>query len=301
MSARTISLATAALVLTNCAPPIQIPDPLPPQEQVTPQQWAASCSEWDDWDKPAPPYRIHGSTYYVGTCGISAILIAGDAGHILIDSGTEAGAEVVMDNVQKLGFRLNEIASILHSHEHFDHVGGHAKLRQASGAHVVASREAVDVLRTGEDHPQDPQFGLHEPMAPVQVDVIVGNGGTVQTETATVTAISTPGHSPGALSWTWQSCEASGDCRQIVYADSLSPISSDDYRFSDHPAYLGAFREGLDRLATTPCDILLTPHPSASEMVRRAASGSLVGGPSCADYAASIGTRLDERLAKENP
>ena len=26
---------------------------------------------WTDWDKPAPPVRIHANTYLVGTCGIS--------------------------------------------------------------------------------------------------------------------------------------------------------------------------------------------------------------------------------------
>ena len=33
---------------------------------------------WDEWDKPAPPVRIHGNSYLVGTCGISAILVAGE-------------------------------------------------------------------------------------------------------------------------------------------------------------------------------------------------------------------------------
>lgn len=301
MSAK--ALLSLTLVLSACAylpPPIKEPEPLPERELITAQQWAQTCREFDDWDKPAPPYRIHGSTYYVGTCGIAAILIAGDGGHILIDSGTEKGADVVMQNIRKLGFRLNEVASILHSHEHFDHVGGHAKLRAATGAHVHASPEAAKVLPTGEDHPDDPQFGMHEPMAPVQVDVIVPSGQSVRTENASAMAIATPGHTPGALSWTWQSCEADGsDCRQIVYADSLSPISSETYRFSDHPDYLAAFREGLGRLAATPCDILLTPHPSASQMVKRAASGSFVGGMSCGEYAASITARLDQRLAEE--
>ena len=126
MSARLLSALAPALLASACAPPIQTLAPLPPSEQVTPQQWAATCSEWDEWDKPAPPYRIHGSTYYVGTCGISAILVAGAQGHVLIDSGTVAGAQVVLDNIGKLGFRPNEIASLLHSHEHFDHVGGQA-------------------------------------------------------------------------------------------------------------------------------------------------------------------------------
>ena len=97
-------------------------------------------------------------------------------------------------------------------------------------------------------------------MQPVAVDVIVRDGETVRTETTTVRAIATPGHSPGAMSWQWESCEEAG-CLTIVYADSLSPVSADDYRFSDHPQYLAAFRASLDRIAALDCDIVLTPHP----------------------------------------
>ncbi len=298
MCARFLALAGIA-VLAACAPPIQTLAPLPEPEQVTPRQWAATCSEWDEWDKPAPPYRIHGSTYYVGTCGISAILVAGEGGHLLIDTGTEAGAKIVLDNIGKLGFRPEEIASILYSHEHFDHVGGHALVREASGAHVVASPDAAEVLRTGEDGSGDPQYGMHDPMEPVGVDVIVRDGDTVRSETATLTAIATPGHTPGALSWAWQSCDDAGECIGIVYADSLSPISRDGYRFSDNPEYVAGFRAGLQRLRETDCDLLLTPHPSASGMVKRAATGTMAGGTTCIQYADSIEKRLDARLAEE--
>ena len=80
-----------------------------------------------------------------------------------------------------------------------------------------------------------------------------------------LTAVATPGHTPGALTWHWGSCDG-GVCRQIVYADSLTPVSRDNYRFSDHPAYLAAYRASIAKVAALDCDILLTPHPSASNM-----------------------------------
>jgi metallo-beta-lactamase class B len=94
------------------------------------------------------------------------------------------------------------------------------------------------------------------------------------------------------------SCEGD-DCKTIVYADSLSPISSGDYRFSDHPDYVAAYYAGLDRLAELDCDILLTPHPSASGMRDKLIAGDLTAGPTCRDYAEGIRTRLDARLAEE--
>ena len=93
--------------------------------------WALECKDHEDeWDKPAPPVRIHGNTYYVGTCGIAAILVTGSAGHVLIDGGTERGADLVAASIRELGFRVSDIRFILTSHEHLDHAGGIATLQR---------------------------------------------------------------------------------------------------------------------------------------------------------------------------
>src|SRR5262245_38608815 len=128
--------AAAQITIPLGRTPRQIERPNHPIEEWGPQ-WAATCGDSTDWDQPAPPVRIHGNTYLVGTGGVSAILITGDEGHVLIDSGTEAGAELVADNVRQLGFRLGDIKYLLMSHEHFDHVGGMARLQQLTGATLV--------------------------------------------------------------------------------------------------------------------------------------------------------------------
>ena len=100
----------------------------------------------DRLQKPAPAVRIFGNTYLVGTCGISSILITDPAGDILIDGGTENDADLIADNIRDLGFRLTDVKYILHSHEHYDHVGGIAKLQKMTGARVIASGPAQGVL-----------------------------------------------------------------------------------------------------------------------------------------------------------
>ncbi len=261
--------------------------------------FVAVCNPWDEWDKPAPPFRIFGNSYYVGTCGISAILITGEDSHALIDSGTEAGADVVLANIAKLGFDLKDVKILLASHEHFDHVGGMAKVQQATGATVIASEIAIGVMTTGKDHPDDPQAGMHDAMAPIADGMPYFYGeAPYLLDYLGISAIETPGHTPGAMSWSWQSCE--GDvCRTIAYADSLSPVSADDYRFSDHPDYLADYFAGLERLGAVPCDILIAAHPSHSRLLRRMRVGELVDPGACAYYAIGKVQDLEARLAKE--
>ncbi len=128
---------------------------------------------------------------------------------------------------------------------------------------------------------------------------MISDGEQVRLGNLVVTAVATPGHTPGALSWHWGSCDG-GVCRQIVYADSLTPVSSDKYRFSDHPAYVAAYRASIAKVAALNCDILLTPHPSASHMLQRLGRGEPLEEPNgCRDYAAGLTKALDERLAKE--
>lgn len=291
-------LATQQITIPLGKTPRQIERPKAPIEESGPQ-WAAACKDWDEWDKPAPPVRIHGNTYLVGTCGISVILIAGDDGHVLIDSGTETGAELVAANIRQLGFSLADIKYLLISHEHVDHVGGIARLQQLTGATLVASAPAEKVLNSGVPSTDDPQAGMHKPFPAAQVGRVIADGGDVLLGNIRVFAMTTPGHTPGATSWRWESCDG-GVCRTMVYADSLSAVSRDDYKFSDHPETLAAFRASIAKIAASPCEILLTPHPSASQMRDRMTGKAPLFDPEgCKNYATGLVKRLDERLAKE--
>ncbi|MEO7365072.1 MAG: subclass B3 metallo-beta-lactamase [Sphingomicrobium sp.] len=290
--------AAQAVTIPLGKPGRQIERPIAPVETAGPVLDGA-CKDWDEWDKPAPPVRIFGNTYLVGTCGISAILITGSEGDILIDAGTEAGADLIARNIRSLGFRLEDIKILLHSHEHLDHVGGMARLQQLTGAQLRASPTAAAVFKTGAAGIGDPQAGMQKPFRAARVGRIIQDGEQVRLGDLALTAVTTPGHTPGALSWQWTSCDG-GVCRAIVYADSLTAVSRADFRFADHPAQLAAFRASLGKVAGLDCDILLTPHPSASNMLARLGGRAPLENPrACRDYAAKLTSQLDERLAKE--
>ena len=290
--------AAQSIVVPLGKAPRVIEQPRAPIETAGPL-WAAKCDGSDDWNKPAPPVRIHANTYLVGSCGISSILIVGDQGDVLIDGGTEQDADLIAANIRALGYRVEDIRFILSSHEHPDHIGGISRLQRLSGATVVASGPAAKVFASGVPNADDPQAGTLKPVPTAVVGRVIGDNQEVRLGNLMLTAIATPGHTPGALSWRWVSCDG-GVCRTIVYADSLTPVSSANYRFSDHPGYVAAYRASIAKIAASPCEILLTPHPGASDMPHRLALGKPLFDPdACRTYAAALAKQLDDRLAKE--
>jgi metallo-beta-lactamase class B len=286
----------AALTLAGCAPQRA---PVNPAPAPTGKALANACTGRDGWSDPAPPAKIHGNTYYVGTCGITALLIASPDGLVLIDGATEEAAPAILANIRALGFDPANVRYLLASHEHLDHVGGLKALQDATGASVLARKEAVATLTSGEPQAIDPQRGAIPPFRGVKVAREVKDGEVLPIRELRLTLHATPGHTPGSTSWTWRSCEA-GDCRTIAYVDSLSAVSGDAYRFSDHPDYVAMMRATFVKVPTLPCDLLITPHPSASNLFARlSGEAPLVDANGCKTYAAAAAKRLDERLAKE--
>lgn len=260
-----------------------------------------------DWTTPVQPFRIYGDTWYVGTQGLSAILITSPKGHVLIDGTLPENAKLVEQNIRTLGFRIGDVKAILNSHAHFDHAGAIAALAAASGAPVYASHYGAQELKAGGDYAEDPQNGEapHFPKL-AKVDE-VPDGGTVKVGDTVVTAHYTPGHTPGATTWTWRSCEKER-CMDMVYADSISAFTNGVYRYSDpaHPERVTGFRKTFEIVAALPCDVLITTHPDVSDILGRAAAHRAGQQPdplfdrnACKALAQSSSVKFDAKLKEE--
>ena len=46
---------------------------------------ALNCDACAGWNTPQAPFKVVGNTFYVGTAGLSAILVTSSAGHVLFD------------------------------------------------------------------------------------------------------------------------------------------------------------------------------------------------------------------------
>jgi metallo-beta-lactamase class B len=265
------------------------------------------CRSCPAWNAAQPPFQIFGNTYYVGVRGLSAILITSPQGHVLIDGALPGSAASIARSIRALGFRIEDVKLILNSHVHFDHAGGIAELQRLSGARVAASEASAKVLTHGGVGRDDPQFGTVRPIRAVGRVGTFADGETLHVGALAVTAHLTPGHTPGGTSWTWSSCD-NGRCLNMVYADSLSAVSSDDFLFTRNQRYPDAihdFERSFATLGALPCDILVSTHPEVSGLWDRLArreqgdANALVDATACGRYVAQAREGLAKRVAEE--
>lgn len=262
---------------------------------------------YDKWNEAVQPFQIYGNSYYVGVKGLSAVLVTSPEGHILIDGALPTSAPLIAASVRALGFRLEDIKLILNSHTHFDHAGGIAELQKLTGATVLASPSGARALERGRVGRDDPQFTGATPFPAVRHVRVLHDGQVVKLGALALTAHFTPGHTPGGTSWSWSSCVADR-CAGIVYADSINPVSSDDFKYSANTYYphaLRDFKRSFAVLREQRCDILVAVHPDATGMWETLAAASTQAHPllgdtnACKEYVDEYQTALDERLAKE--
>jgi metallo-beta-lactamase class B len=292
-----VRLLAAFTLLALAVPAIAKP------ERFTGKALAAACKGKDGWADPAPPARIYENTYYVGTCGITVLLIATPNGHTLIDGGPPEAAPLVLANIRKLGFRPRDVVRIVGSHEHADHMGGFAALKAKTRAEIALRAPAVSVLASGRADPADPQAGTLPAIPPVQADWFIADKTALRiaaNDHMWLYVVATPGHTDGGTSYWWRKGGKWTPTRDLAYVDSLTAVSREGYRFTDHPERVAPFRATFERVAEMPCDILITPHPGASNLFARLAGDApLVDPAGCKRLAESATAALDRRLASE--
>jgi metallo-beta-lactamase class B len=262
------------------------------------------CSSCEAWNVPQEPFRVFGNTYYVGTAGLSSILIASKQGLILLDGALPQSAPLIAENIRKLGFHVEDVRLIVNSHTHYDHAGGIAALQRVSGAALAASPASATALKQGGPTKDDPQFAFgpeHNAFPSISDVRVVSDGEALRAADLAVTARFTPGHTPGGTSWTWRSCEGKR-CLDIVYADSLNAVSAPGFSFTGTET----LSLSIARVEALPCDVLLSPHPEFFEMEAKLQKrqqlpkvNPFVDSQGCKAYAAAAKLRLERRIEDE--
>jgi metallo-beta-lactamase class B len=266
---------------------------------------AKVCENCNSWNRPHAPVHVFGNTWWVGVDGLSVVAIDTGAGVVLFDGALPQSVPNINASLASAGLKLSQVKLIASSHVHYDHAGGIAALQRDSGATVLASPPSAQALRAGCPTADDPQAGfgcevngfppVTGPIRELRDEQVVKLGN------AELRPHFTPGHTPGSTTWTWKSCEGSR-CLNMVYADSLTAVSADGFRFS---TIARAFHASIAKVSALPCDVLLSPHPDASETVERLSARD-GGRPDpatpgqCEEYARRARAKLDVRLSSES-
>ena len=170
-----------------------------PGVQTAPEPLSKTCrvTRADDVElQKIEPFKVFDNLYYVGPCYVSVWLVTTPQGHILFDSAQEPFVDHVIAGIKKVGVNLRDIKYIILSHGHLDHVGGAARLQEATGARVVAVAEDWKMIEelNGKSNRRDPR-----PNRMPKRDMVVKDGDTLTLGNQTLRFHQLPGHTPGVL------------------------------------------------------------------------------------------------------
>jgi len=201
-----------------------------------------------DQETQFPPHKIIGNIYYVGTKTLSSFLIVTPQGNILIDSTYERNVPVIQKSVSDLGFKFSDIKILLGNHAHGDHQEGDAKVKELTGAQVVAMAEDVDTLKAikpgGKEHP---------------IDRIIHDGDSVTLGSTKLVAHLTAGHTPGCTTWTTVVRDAGRDYNVVFHCSYRAGATIS-------PEVARQFERTFKVARALPCDVPLGDHGAQYNM-----------------------------------
>jgi metallo-beta-lactamase class B len=217
---------------------------------------------------PFEPRKIIGNVYYVGSNLISAFLIVTPAGNILLDTGPIEMLPQVTANIEKLGFKPDDVKLLLNSHAHFDHCGGFAEFRRRTGAEVVASKLDGELMARGGK--ADFFWGDELAYEPVKPDRMIADGERVELGGASLTAHLTPGHTRGCTSWSMRAKEDGKDYDVLF----LCGLTASLYKLTNNDKYPNIVDDEsntLEKLRGMHADVLLASHGFYFDLAGKAA------------------------------
>jgi hydroxyacylglutathione hydrolase len=152
---------------------------------------------------------------------------------VIVDPGEEA------ERILAAAGEMGEVEAILLTHCHFDHIGAVAPVAAATGAPVYCPRIEVGMLADIMSFVPWDGFGPYESY---EADETVAGGETLELAGLELDVISTPGHSPGHVTYSARGEDAifSGD---VLFQGSVGRV---DLPGADGPTLMESIRGLLD-------------------------------------------------------
>ncbi len=173
----------------------------------------------------------------------------------------ERGEAIVVDpggEASRIFARLGELnmkcVGIVHTHTHFDHVGGTAELQELTGAPTLLHEDDLFLYEKGGLQMQLDTFGIPLKIGePPAIDRFVADSDVVVCGEQEVAVLHTPGHTPGSIC-----LQAVGSTPVIASGDTLfaGGVGRTDLWRGDTEQMMRSIR---DRLLTLPDDAIIVP------------------------------------------
>ncbi|KAI9172720.1 hypothetical protein HJFPF1_02233 [Paramyrothecium foliicola] len=199
-----------------------------------------SSAQQDGFVKPA---RVFDSVFFIGESSVSAWAIDTGSGLIVIDAlwNADEAEKVLIPGLQSFGYEGSDVKALIITHEHLDHFGGALYLQETFGIPVYATEPAWKTLAniTG---------------APVR-DMTLADGQVLTVGNTSLTVYSTPGHTPGTLSFFVPVYEHGERHLAGLYGGGGIPSSA-----SDKATQIESFERFASLAEELGADVLLANH-----------------------------------------
>lgn len=168
----------------------------------------------------------------------------------IVDAGCGTHTDRMDENIRACGVGPREVDYLLLTHCHYDHTGGAGDLRSRYACEIVAHEQDAVALEAG-DSILTAAGWYGAVMVPLAVDMKLSGGRhQIDVGTRTLTAIHTPGHTPGSVVYLVES-----DGQRVLFGQDVhGPLHND---FGSDP---DAYRRSLSQMIDLEADILCEGH-----------------------------------------
>lgn len=243
------------------------------------------------WEGRILPFPIIGNVYFVGTYQASSHLIDTGDGLILIDTGYANTLYLVLDSVRRLGFDIDDIRYLVHTHWHNDHTEATAYLLPLLPAAktVIGQKDAAAVRKAGYFTP----------------DILVKDGDVLTLGDTSIRFLETPGHTEGTVSLFFDVLEAGKTYRVGMFGGAGRNTLTKQY-LKTYPTCRSDYRQSLARLKNERVDVMLGNHVWNNDTEEKGKAfladpthNPFIDGKLFGRFLDYCGAKLDELEAKE--
>jgi metallo-beta-lactamase class B len=197
----------------------------------------------------AEPAKVADNFYFLGTKIHNAWALVGSDGIIVFEALFDyAAPDEIADGMRKLGLDVNKVKYVVISHAHGDHDGGARFLQDTmSAAHLVYGGPDWDAV----------DKSANRPGGRPKRDMVGTDGMKLSVGDASIQIVTTPGHTPGTLSFLFEVKDNGKPLRVVYVGGTAIPF---DATAGYYDGYIASVKKMAKAAADFGATALLSNH-----------------------------------------